>query len=197
MNKSDIVTITTGFLNSVNDTYPGGGTDAPGLRPGQLGAEITVNAAQATALTASGNTLYEGRYKYVQFKLTQSGTTLKQGPVYWDDPDNFIVTADVPAGFLGYAGNALNVVTKGNYGWIQIEGKALCQPLDNTTIASPAIGDTMVCATIGRYDDVTDPCASNLLFGAIAGQWITAPVDATLTPYLAYIRFATKVASAF
>lgn len=195
MTKSDVARI-NGQLNAVNDVYPGGGTDAPGLAVGQLGTEITLNASDALALSSTTvGTLYAGTYKYVQFKLTQSGTTKKGGPMYWSDPDAFIVTADVPTSFLGFAGVALNVVTKGQYGWILVEGKCQCQPLDNTTKGTPAIGDVMVCATIGRFDDVTDPYASELLAGGVAGQWIEAPADATDTRYLAYVRFATKVAS--
>jgi hypothetical protein len=146
----------TGLLNAVNDTQPGGASnDGNGLAPGQLGDEIYLNAAQALSLSdTTVGTLYGGRYKYVKFLLTQSGTTIKGGPVYWTDPDNFVVSADVATGAPGFAGVALNVVTKGNYGWILIEGKCECQPLDNTTKTTPAIGDTMVTATIGRFDDL-------------------------------------------
>lgn len=198
MNKSDVAFITTGKLNTVNDTYPGGGTDAPGLRQGQLGTELVLNAEQALAMSdTSVGTLYGGTYKYVKYLSTQSGTSKKGGPMYWSDPATFTVTADVPTSFLGFAGVCLNVVTKGNCGWILIEGKCQCQPLDNTTKGTPAIGDVMVCATIGRFDDIVDPYASELTSGGVAGQWIEAPADATDTRYLAYVRFATRVASGF
>ena len=197
-NKSFISRITTGLLNTVNDSGAGGNntSSSAGLAPGQVGDEIVLNAAQALALSdTTVGTLYEGTYKYVQFYVSQSGTTVKGGPVYWQDPDNFVVTADVPTGFLGFAGVAISVPTKGNFAWIQIEGKANCLPLDNTTKGTPAIGDIMVCATIGRFDDVDDPYASAALAGAVAGQWIVAPADATSTLRLAYIRFATRVGS--
>ena len=67
------------------------------------------------ALTNVG-TLYAGRYQYVKFYVSQSGTTAGGGPVYWQDPDNFVVTPDVATGNLGFAGVALNLVPKGNYG---------------------------------------------------------------------------------
>lgn len=199
-NSTGILKLTQRFLNDINDAYPGvttnGYSGQPNQYQGQVGTTLTLNAGRAADLSdTTVGTLYEGTYQYVQFYVSQSGTTVKNGPVYWQDPDNFIVTADVPAGFLGYAGNAINVVTKGNYGFIQIEGKANCQPLDNTTKGTPAIGDVMVCATIGRYDDVDDPYATAALAGAVAGQWIQAPADATLTPYLAYITGARKVPS--
>lgn len=197
MNKSDVLTITTGKINTVNDTYPGGGTDAPGLRQGQLGAAMQLNAAQALALSdTSVGTLYAGVYQYVQFLSTQSGTTVKGGPMYWSDLSSFIVTADVPTGAPGFCGVALNVVSKGSYGFILVEGECQCQPLDNTTKGTPAIGDTMVTATIGRFDDLADATAfDGTNFKLIAGQWITAPADATSTRYLAYVQFAKRLAS--
>lgn len=197
MNKSDVVQITTGKLNTVNDTYPGGGTDAPGLRQNQLGAALQLNADQALQVSdTTVGTLYAGVYQYVKFYVSQSGTTKKGGPVYWQDTDNFIVTADVPTGAPGFAGVALSVVTKGNCGFILVEGKVQAQPLDNTTKATPAIGDTVVTATIGRFDDLADATAfDGTNFKLIAGQWIEAPADATDTRYLAYIQFAKRLAS--
>jgi hypothetical protein len=197
MNKSDVVTITTGRLNTVNDLYPGGGTDSPGLRVGQLGAALQLNYDQALALSdTSVGTLYAGVYQYVKFYVSQSGTTIKGGPVYWQDPTAFVVTADVPTGAPGFAGVALSVPTKGNCAFILVEGECQCQPLDNTTKTTPAIGDTMVTATIGRFDDLADATAfDGTNFKLIAGQWITAPADATSTRYLAYVQFAKRLAS--
>ena len=97
---------------------------------------------------------------------------------------------------LDFAGVAINVPTKGNYGWILVEGKCKCQPLDNTTKGTPAIGDTMVTSTIGRFDDLADATAfDGTNQKLIAGQWIQAPADATSTLYLAYVTGARKNAS--
>ena len=152
MTNTGINRITARFLNDAG--RPASGSErhcTEQTYAGQLGGVETLNADQAlklssgvaAALTNVG-TLYGGKYQYVQFLSTQSGTTVAGGPVYWSDPDNFIVTADVPTAGLGFAGVALKTVTKGNYGWILVEGKCLCQPLDNTTLGSPAIGDVMV-----------------------------------------------------
>lgn len=187
----------SGKLNAVNDAQPGGvSNDGAGLAPGQLGDTIVLNSPDALKLSdTTVGTLYAGRYQYVQFKTGQTGTTVKGGPMYWDDPDNFIVTADAATSGLGFAGVALNVVTKGNYGWICIEGVCQCQPLDNTTKATPAVGDIMVLATIGRFDDIVDPYASELTSGKVAGQWIEAPADATSTRYKAYVKYTCRVGS--
>lgn len=203
MTTTGIVRFTQRYLNNVNDPLIGQSVTGGQEYVGQLGATLTLNASEAlklssvlpVALTNVG-TLYGGKYQYVQFKLTQSGTTIAGGPVYWDDVDNFIVTADVPTGAPGFAGVALNVVTKGNYGWILVEGKCKCQPLDNTTKTSPAIGDNLMLSTIGRFDDILDATAiDGTNFKNVAGQWIEAPADATSTLYLAYVKFTCKNAS--
>ncbi len=198
-NSTGIVRLTTPYLNTINDAYPGvttnGYSGQPNQYQGQVGTTVTLNAAQALKRSdTTVGTLYGGTYQYVQFYTSQSGTTVKGGPVYWQDADNYIVTADVPTGAPGFAGVAISVPTKGNYAWILIEGKCQCQPLDNTTKTTPAIGDTMVTSTIGRFDDLADATAfDGTNQKLIAGQWIEAPADATSTRYLAYVQYARKV----
>lgn len=200
MTHTGINRLTARYINDVNDPVVGNSVSGGQAYLGQLGSVMVLNDADAAklssgtvaALTNVGN-LYGGIYQYVQFYVSQSGTTVAGGPVYWQDPDNFIVTADVPTAGVGFAGVALKTVTKGNYGWILVDGKAACQPLDNTTLSSPAIGDVMVLATIGRFDDVADPYATSSAVAALpAGQWIVAPVDATSTLYLAWVKFAVR-----
>jgi len=198
-NFTGIAKLGARLLNDINDSIPGGGvagyTGQPNQYEGQVGTTITLDAATALKFSdTTVGTLYAGTYQYVKFYVSQSGTTVKGGPVYWQDADNYVVTADVPTGAPGFAGVALNVVTKGNYGWILVEGKCQCQPLDNTTKGTPAIGDTMVTATIGRFDDLADATAfDGTNQKLIAGQWIEAPADATNTRYLAYVMFAKRV----
>lgn len=202
MNNTGINRITARYLNDVNDPLPGQSVTGGQTYLGQVGSVEVLNAAEAlklssgtvAALTNVG-TLYGGKYQYVQFYVSQSGTTVAGGPVYWQDPDNFIVTADVPTNGLGFAGVALNVPTKGNYGWILVQGKCKCQPLDNTTKGSPAIGDLVLTTTIGRFDDPTDADITTLLTARVAGQWIEAPADATSTLYLAWINALARNAS--
>lgn len=197
MTTTGVARVSTQQLNAVDDPLPGQSVSGSSQTyPGQVGATMTLNAAEAYRFSKlTTGTLYAGTYQYVRFYTSQSGTTKLGGPVYWQDPDNFIVTADAATSGLGFAGVALNVVTKGNYGWILVNGKCQCQPLDNTTKASPAVGDIMVCATIGRFDDIVDPYASELTSGKVAGQWIEAPADATDVRYLAYVYLARRLAN--
>ncbi len=203
MTTTGIVRLTQRYINNTNDPLIGQSVSGGQEYVGQLGATMILNASEAlklssgtaAALTNVG-TLYGGQYQYVLFYVSQSGTTVAGGPVYWQDQDNFVVTADVPTGVPGFAGVAINVPTKGNYGWILVNGKCLCQPLDNTTKTTPAIGDTMVLATIGRFDDLADATAfDGTNQKLIAGQWLAAPADATSTLYLAQIKFAARNAS--
>jgi len=202
MTNTGINRITSRYLNDVNDPLIGQSVTGGQTYGGQLGGVEVLNADEAlklssgtvAALTNVG-TLYGGKYQYVKFYVSQTGTTVAGGPVYWQDADNFVVTAEVPTAGAGFAGVALNTVTKGNYGWILVEGKCKCQPLDNTTKGSPAIGDIMILSTIGRFDDVEDPYATGAVSQLVAGQWLAAPVDATSTLYLAFVKFACQNAS--
>lgn len=185
MNSTGIARITQRFLNDVNDPVPGQSVSTGESFAGQVGAVITLNADAALALsdTAVG-TLYGGRYQYVKFYGSQSGTTVAKGPVYWQDADNFVVTADVPTNGAGFAGVALNVVTKGNYGWILVEGKASLS-VGVLTKGTPAIGDPVSTSTIGIFDDV-DTTPTALIIARYVGVWGAAPSNNNAT--LGYVR---------
>lgn len=173
----------TGKLNATNDPVVGQSVTGGQAYTGQLGAVANINAADVVALTdttATIGTLYGGKYQYVQFLLTQSGTTVAGGPVYWSDRENFVVSADVPTNGANFAGIALNVVTKGNYGWIQVCGKAILH-VAAVTKATPAIGDPVSTSTIGIFDDVTDANMTNLQVARFVGQWLVAPANNTNT----------------
>lgn len=172
-----------GFLNSVNDPVVGQTVTGGQSYAGQLGAVMVLNAAEALKLTNTSGTLtalYGGKYQYVQFLSTQSGTTVAGGPMYWSDADNFVVTADVPTNGAGFAGIALNVVTKGNYGFIQVAGKAILH-VAAVTKATPAIGDPISTSTIGIFDDVADANMTNLQVARFVGVWTVAPANNTNT----------------
>ncbi len=174
--------ITTGFLNTVDDALPGqlvAGT--AGLGPtysGQLGGILVASGLEAARLAGNSITLYGGIYQYVRFKAGSTAANIRGGPVYWDDRENYVVTPDVPTGAPDFAGVSLNAVTKGNYGWILVGGKTHCHALANTTKAAPAIGDTLVLATAGNFDDILDATPYDGTNRKLAvGQWLEAPVD--------------------
>lgn len=181
MNNTGIARISQRYMNDVNDPITGQSVSPGQSYEGQLGAVLVLNAAQALGLSDTVvGTLYGGKYQYVKFLLTQSGTTVVGGPMYWSDADNFVVTADVPTNGAGFAGVAINVVTKGNYGFIQVNGKAALHTAA-VTKASPAIGDAVVTSTIGIFDDLTDANATVLQAARIVGQWTVAPANNTTT----------------
>jgi hypothetical protein len=180
MTTTGIVRQTNRYLNDVNDPLAGQSVTGGEEFPGQLGATMVLNAGEALKLsdTAVG-TLYAGKYQYVKFLSTQSGTTVVGGPVYWSDADNFLVTADVPTNGAGFAGVAISVPTKGNYAWIQTRGKAKLQCKGTVTASSKAIGDPVQTSTIGAFDDV-DGTQTYLIQARRVGQWLEAPADGAL-----------------
>jgi len=192
MTTTGILRLTAQYLNEINDSVIGQSVSGGQAYDGQLGAFMVLNAEDAAKLSkTSVGTLYAGVYQYVKFKAGTTASNIVGGPVYWSDPDNFVVTPDVPTGFPGFAGVSLNAVTKGNYGFILVEGKGLAHALANTTKGSPAAGDNLILtSTAGAFDDLADATAftgANLKL--YVGQWIQAPVDASGGGnYLAYIK---------
>jgi hypothetical protein len=183
MNNTGIARLTA-KLNKIDDPVVGQSVTSGQPYTGQLGATVQLNADTALGLSdTSVGTLYAGKYQYVKFYVSQSGTTVLGGPMYWQDADNFVVTADVPTNGAGFAGVALNVVTKGNYGWIQVAGKAALHTAV-VTKATPAIGDPVSTSTIGIFDDVSDANMTNLQVARIVGQWLAAPANNTTTAAL-------------
>ena len=155
--------VTTGFLNTADDPAPGVPLASPSgsiVQPyaGQVGGKLTVNNAEALGLssTATG-TLYRGVYRYVQFRLGATAANARGQLVFWYDRDNNIVTGDVADATVTpfAAGVCLMANTKGNYGWIQVSGKASVKFKAATTKTTPAIGDVvMVDATPSNTGDV-------------------------------------------
>lgn len=160
-------------LNSVDDPAPGvplSSSQASGsiIQPyyGMVGKRLVCTAAMAAKLSDTTiATLYEGIYQYVQFKSGSTATPARGALVYWYDFENYIITPDVSAtsNFGGdnsglIAGVILNSVTKGNYGFIQIAGKAgvlFTTPITKTT---PVQGDfvTANSTTTNKADVLAD-----------------------------------------
>lgn len=198
MNQTGITRLSARGLNDIDDAVVGQSVTGGQAYSGQLGAVMVLNAAQALAASDSAvGTLYGGVYQYVKFKAGTTAANLRGGILYWDDPDNFVVTPDIPTGNPGFAGVGINVVTKGNYGWILVEGKGAVKALANTTKTTPAIGDTVVLsATANQADDLADATAyTGANLKKAVGQWIEAPADASGGGvYLAYIRAVRNAA---
>lgn len=137
--------VTTGYVDTVNDQYPGGGTTSlTALASGQLGVKITlgINAA------AISNTLnqYEGVVQYVQTLSTDVTAPLIGYSAFWSDRTNYKVTTDgATAGIENWAGTFLGTVTPGYYCYIKVpEGG---RTLVNFSGAVPAAGSQAVATT--------------------------------------------------
>lgn len=163
--ESPVLRVTTGKLNTVNDTVAGG-VASIGSRPkfgGQLGKAMWLDTAQALAMSDTTiGTLYGGGYRYV--RLAAASAAIVRGQLlFWDNAaaiNLFQATATATTTtditFSSLAGWALNVITPGNYGFIQFAGIATMAYVDNITAATTS-SDTgnpvyVSTATAGRVD---------------------------------------------
>lgn len=136
------VSLSAKFLNDVNDSVAGGnlvslpsGVPVPPSSQTIPGDRIVLDDATALALsdTAVG-TLFGGVYQYVGFLTGSTGAAAVGGVAFYRSNElpagatqAYTVTADPqPATTTPtyVAGIFINVITKGNFGWIQVAGVA-------------------------------------------------------------------------
>lgn len=183
--------LTARFLNDVNDAVSGGivvsvpaGAPSAQTSATQPGDRIVLDDATALALSDTTiGTLLGGVYMYVKqtavtrlaarggvafFKTADLGTAANAGYNVYSDPDP---SAAVPTHI---AGIYINVITSGNYGWIQVAGAASVQ-FDNAALTSAADGQ-MVSAKISSanaptstYPADSGAAASNTTIAALLG----------------------------
>lgn len=117
--RSQGIRVTTGYVDTVNDDFPGGGQAAPGFAPGQLGARATL-AADSGDISNSLNR-YEGTVQYIQTLSTDTTAPAIGYEAFWSDRSNYIVTtAGATAGLENFAGIFLGSITPGKYGFIKV-----------------------------------------------------------------------------
>ena len=163
------------YLNTVDAT----GSEAL-FAKGEVGRIIYLDTAQAARLSSTGTgTLYEGHYQLVKFKSGSSASNALGQVVVWDDPANYQVTPDVTAATFGkIAGVTLNAVTKGNYGWIQISGRATVKckaSVTDTTDGDLAILDQTPGNTVDGLADAT--AVTGKIAKSIVGVFNQAPAN--------------------
>lgn len=167
---SQIINISTGYLNTVADTVAGGVTSGMagatnGKFQGQLGKLLAVAQDQIAPLyDSSVGTLYGGVYQYVKFSddLGTPAPEIGQA-LFWDptaDAADFVVLDD--DGLTGVpqpAGVYIGGPGAGEYGFIQIAG--LCEVLTAQSLAiAPTTGQGLVVAATGLFNNassVTNP----------------------------------------
>lgn len=188
--ESGIVRVPTGYLNTVDDLYPGGGT-ATNKFGGQLGARLALDTAQAAQLSkTTTGTLYSGVYQYVKLK---AGATVpvRGAAVFWDnadpDGDGFTVTQVENTTTLtaaSLAGIWLNPdATAGQYTWIQIAGIATVKYVATITgtkaTGRPVFISIAGTTSIGLADVLDDivAVAGARFFERYMGWAIDLPAD--------------------
>lgn len=137
--SSQIIRVSTGFLNTVNDTVIAGVPSFPGGSvskfAGQLGKHLTVGNDQIEGMYDSTvGTLYAGRYRYVRRRSTDDDSpAVAPGKIaFWDTTvtnwqNAFQVTTDEnlssSQNAVMRAGIFIGNIEPGNYGFIQDLGE--------------------------------------------------------------------------
>lgn len=187
--------ISTGFLNTVNDAVPGSTVASPTGNleyVGLLGQELELTSAQALALSKTTiGTLYAGRYKYVKTLSSATAAPARGLVAVWSDEDNYVVNSDVAATTVGRAaGVFISAPTKGNYCFIQVEGKATLQchsSVGGTTAGDLAMVDTTTGAVLAVADATAGGVDTALEAKKVIGTFIEAPANSGLKTAL--VRF--------
>jgi hypothetical protein len=141
---SQNVRVVTGLLNTVNDDYPGGGSQSPGFAPAQLGQRVILGVNEVRSSHAIGD-LLEGTYQYVQTFSSDTVAPARGLLAFWRDRTNYIVTTSDATG-TELAGVFINAITRGKFGFIQAiqGGRGVVQ----TSVAGGALGD-VACVNQG------------------------------------------------
>src|SRR5262245_11640713 len=142
--------------------------DVTAYAPGMLGARVGVTpTAAGTARTGPTKV-----YQYVKGDSAMSVSPFAQCLLYWQDADKYVVTTATTnlnrvAGVYHKTGGPSN---KGNYFFIQVEGRSLVRFIDAPTSAPDATGKYVVAnaANAGKVDSiVTAPTIA--VIGVTAG----------------------------
>lgn len=159
-----ILTITNGRgMNRINDASPGlsvsSGTGQQKFDT--LGGRIVLGPDEVLYDSTIG-TLYGGIYQYVGTRSTDVTAPAIGLICFWDvtvTEDLYQVsTLETIGGTAGdetssfFAGGFLNTITKGNYGFIQIAGRATLL-FRSVLTGVPAIGSGVYCADAGAGAD--------------------------------------------
>ena len=200
---SQIVRITTGRLNTVNDTFIGGEGKIGSISrfAGQLGKCVWFAPDQITGMfDSSVGTLYGGRYRYVRMRDGDDDSpAVGVGQLlFWDTTLTnwqtlYQVTRDENLSSVDnavmIAGIYLGGFTGGKYGFIQDLGMVPVRFRSVLTTAG-AIGSRAYAAGAGDLGtdqgtaDVLTTDSTSLANARYLGNAVTAPSGGSLTPVL-------------
>lgn len=197
--KSNLI-VTTGFMNTVNDPTPGASvTSVTGEQryAGMLGGVIALGPNDV--LSTPAGTLFGGIYMYVQVSATHTAAPGKGQAAFWlpasaTFPEgNYVVSPDGqpslnPSSLV--AGVFLNAITPGNFGFIQIAGRATC--LFDSSITTTSAGKMVLskanASLASTFDNFTGNPNADQVISAI-GISETAPATSSLSTVLMWGRF--------
>lgn len=174
------IQLASGYLNDENNPVVGKSVSPDSLPSssygGMLGKILECDHSEALKLSKTSiGTLFGGAYQSVRTLITSTQAFARGQMLFWSDRANYVVTADPPAAGVAlgaaYAGVCLNTVTRGNYAWIQIWGKANC--LYGTITETAVVGDTLfvVTDTVGKVNNIADATViTPLINGNIVGR---------------------------
>lgn len=210
--ESDIIRISSGQLNTVNDTYIGGApagsiglTTGTSQYAGQLGKALWVGPDQIGTITkTSVGTLYGGRYRYVRMRAGDDDSpAVGIGHLlFWDTTianwqQMYQVTRDENLSSVDnavmIAGVYLGGFVPGNYGFIQDQGMVPIRFRAVLTTAG-AIGSRAYASGAGDSGsdqgtaDVLTTDSTSLANARYLGNAVAAPAGGSLTAVL--LRYA-------
>ena len=158
--ESPIIIVSTGLLNTVNDTVVGGtasGASGSAKFGGQLGKSLYVSDEQIAQMYSSTvGTLYAGVYQYVQFKAADTVPVLGQA-AFWASgttAQSYTVSTASNGGATNTprpAGVFISVPTAGNYCFIQTWGIVTVKYKNGLTVAA-ATGLPVIANSDGTFD---------------------------------------------
>lgn len=158
--NSPIVRMTTGLINTVNDSVIGGvaGISGTSKFAGQLGAPVWLDDA-ALFFDSSVGTVYGGRFRYVRLAAAASAVVRGQ-LVFWDISvaDNLFQVTTVESGSVPGAQLRAGVVlnpswSAGNYGFIQDVGPTYLKFRAALTQVPAGVGVAVYAAAAGAGAD--------------------------------------------
>lgn len=199
MSESNVIRISSGTINAVNDTVVGGVPNLPStttsMVSGQLGKHLRLDDSQLVYASATG-TVYGGTFQYVRLAAAAGAVVVGQ-IVFWDISvaDNLYQVTTSEAGTVPgaqfRAGIVLNNAwTAGNYSFIQVLGPTFVKFRAVLSVAGQ-VGTAVYCAAAGAgVDNGFADCIDSgnptlfsdvtLMQNRYIGAAIQAPTDAGL-----------------
>lgn len=203
--ESPIIRITTGLLNTVNDTVIGGGPSI-GSRSryqGQLGKHVWFGPEQINQMFSSSvGTLFPGRFRYVRIRSGDDASPVPAvGKLYfWDTTLTnwqtlFQVTRDENLSSqnnaIMFAGVYIGGPQNGNYGFIQDAGMVNIRFRSVLTAAADTTGGSRIyCAGAGDVGadqgtaDILTTDSTSIANARYLGRAVGVPVAGQLAQVL-------------